>query len=243
MPTNRAVGSDHVRARATRRYGSAMASLFDPLGLLPRAAAVARTSLKVAGWAEHQAVGMIRSRLEYPYRAPVELEGPRPTSAATLDEKMRSLLDRALDQSTGGGQSELFHRIIDQLVPDEARIISALSDGSTSPLITVRARTTTGGPGRIVLANASLVGRTANLTLPAMTPSYVTHLIALGLVERGPEDPAMKQDYEILGAETYILKAIKAASRGPLPARVEKGTLQVTALGRSLWEAAAGSRG
>ncbi len=225
-----------------------MASLFDPLGLLPRAAAAARTGLKVASWAEHQAVGMIRARLDQPARAAVEIEGPRverprPDAAVSLDAKMRSLLDRALDQSTGGGQSELFHRIIDQLVPDEARIISALSDGSTAPLISVRARTTTGGPGKVVLANASLVGRTANLALPAMTPSYVTHLISLGLLERGPEDTAMKQDYEILGAETYVLKAIKAASRGPLPARVEKGTLQVTALGRSLWEAAMGTRG
>jgi hypothetical protein len=154
---------------------------------------------------------------------------------------MRSLLDRALDQSTGGGQSELFHRIIDQLVPDEARIISALSDGSSAPLVSIRARTPTGGPGKVVLANASLVGRTANLALPHMTPSYVTHLLTLGLIESGPEDPGMKQDYEILMSESYMLKAIKAAARGPLPARVEKRTVQITALGRSLWEASTGA--
>lgn len=218
-----------------------MASLFDPFGLVARAAAVARTGLKVAGWAEEQAMAVLRSRLEGD-KAPAELEGPRPTVAASLDEKMRSLLDRALDQSTGGGQSELFHRIIDQLVPDEARILSALSDGSSAPLVTIRARTSTGGPGRIVLANASLVGRTANVALPHMTPSYITHLLTLGLVEFGAEDPAMKQDYEILMSESYILKAIKAASRGPLPARIDKRTVQITALGRSLWEASTGTR-
>jgi hypothetical protein len=219
-----------------------MASLLDPFGLVPRAAAVARTGLKVAGWAEDQAIAALRSYLMPPGTAPAELEGPRTNPVASLDQKMRSLLDRALDQSTGGGQSELFHRIIDQLVPDEARIISALSDGSSAPLVSVRARSSTGGPGRIVLANASLVGRTANLALPHMTPSYVTHLHALGLIEWGSEDPAMKQDYEILMAETYILKAIKKATRGPLPARIEKGTVQITALGRSLWEASSGAR-
>ncbi|MFL6089929.1 MAG: Abi-alpha family protein [Aeromicrobium sp.] len=218
-----------------------MASLFDPFGLVPRATAAARTGLKVAGWAEEQAWAILRARMDSPRTAPAELESLAASAASTLDQKMRSLLDRALDQSTGGGQSELFHRIIDQLVPDEARIISALSDGSTAPLVTIRGRTPTGGPGRILLANASLVGRTANLALPHMTPSYITHLLTLGLIESGPEDTAMKQDYEILMAESYILKAIKAASRGPLPARVEKRTVQITALGRSLWKASTGA--
>lgn len=215
-----------------------MASLLDPLGLVPRTVAVAKVGLRVAGYAERQTMRLLSSRLAAPGNAPLELEGPRP--APSLDQKMRSLLDRALDQSTGGSQAELFHHIIDQLVPDEARVISALSDGSASPLVTVRARTATGAPGRVVLANASLVGRTANLALPAMTPTYVSHLLSLGLLERGPEDPTMKQDYEILMAETYVLRAIKAASRGPLPARVDKRTVRVTALGRSLWEAATG---
>jgi len=217
-----------------------MASLFDPLGLLPRTAAVAKAGLRVAGWTEQQAMRLLGSRLAAPGNAAPELEGPKPS--ATLDQKMRSLLDRALDQSTGGGQSELFHRIIDQLVPDEARIISALSDGTSSPLVSVRTRTPTGGAGKLVLANASLVGRTANLALPQMTATYVSHLLTLGLVERGPEDPAMKQDYEILMAESYVLKAIKAASRGPLPARIDKRTVRVTTLGRGLWEAATGGQ-
>lgn len=217
-----------------------MASLLDPFGLVPRTVAAAKVGLKVAGLAEQQAMRLLSSRLPAPQRAPLELEGPRPS--ASLDQKMRSLLDRALDQSTDGGQAELFHHIIDQLVPDEARVISALSDGSASPLVTVRARTATGGPGRVILANASLVGRTANLALPAMTPTYVSHLLSLGLLERGPEDPSMKQDYEILMAETYVLKAIKSGSRGPLSARVDKRTVRVTALGRSLWEAATGGR-
>jgi hypothetical protein len=217
-----------------------MASLLDPLGLLPRAVGAAKVGLKVAGWTEQQAMRLLGSRLPAPGSAQLELEAARP--ARTLDQKMQSLLDRALDQSTDGSQSELYHRIIDQLVPDEARIISALSDGSASPLVTVRARTPTGGPGKVVLANASLVGRTANLALPQMTPTYVSHLLSLGLLERGPEDPSMKQDYEILMAETYILKAIKTASRGPLPARIDKRTVRVTALGRGLWEAATGGR-
>jgi hypothetical protein len=60
----------------------------------------------------------------------------------------------------------------------------------------------------------------------------------LRLVEIGPEDESKDADYEILMAETFILDALKKASWGPLPARVEKGTLRLSDLGRSLWDAA-----
>ena len=34
-----------------------------------------------------------------------------------------------------------------------------------------------------------------------MVPTYVSHLLSLRLVEIGPEDPDLKDDYEILMAE------------------------------------------
>ena len=135
-------------------------------------------------------------------------------------------------------RQELFHKILDQIVPDEARIISALSDGSASPLLNVYARTRAGLGVEVVLENMSLIGKTANLALPQLTPMYVSHLLSLGLVESGPEDSAMKDEYEILAADTAVLQAIKTASRGPIPARIEKYTLQLSGLGLELWAAA-----
>jgi hypothetical protein len=41
----------------------------------------------------------------------------------SLDAKMHGLLDRAIEQSTTASRQELFHKILDQIVPDEARII------------------------------------------------------------------------------------------------------------------------
>ena len=78
-----------------------------------------------------------------------------------------------------------------------------------------------------MLENASLIGRSANLALPAMVPTYVGHLLSLGLLETGPEDPDMKVDYEVLMAESMVLQAIKTASRGPLAAKVDKQLVQV----------------
>jgi hypothetical protein len=48
----------------------------------------------------------------------------------------------------------------------------------------------------------------------------------------------MKEEYEILAADTAVLQAIKRASRGPIPARIEKYTLQLSGLGLELWAAA-----
>jgi uncharacterized membrane protein YheB (UPF0754 family) len=166
-----------------------VANFLERLQLVERSADVARSWLNVTKWSEEQ----VRHRLDElvpPADTPEPPQEPaRPEAPTTLNSKMRELLDRALDQSTRGSQVELFHHILDQLVADEARIIGALSDGSASPLVNVHAWARPRVPGRAVLENASLIGRSANLGLPAMVPTYVGHLLSLGLLEdraRGP---------------------------------------------------------
>ncbi|OHV03642.1 Abi-alpha family protein [Mycobacterium talmoniae] len=211
--------------------------MYDPVSWLGPMADIARLGLSLANRAEEQMVMLLRDRLNA--HPPAEsAASPAAPPADSLNTKMSRLLDRALDQSTRGSQVELYHRLLDQLVADEARIVGALSDGSASPLVNVYAWARPRLPRQPVLENACLVGRTANVALPHLVPQYVGHLLHLGLVETGPEDPAMKADYEVLMAETMVLKAVKAASRGPLAASVEKLTLSLSHLGQSLWAAA-----
>lgn len=221
-----------------------MAYSYDPGRLLGRAVGAARIGLDVYSWAEEQVVGAIRHGLdsldpvdaieEPPLNGAEEPQGPDPDS---LNGKMTRLLDRALDQNTRGSQAELYHHLLDQLVADEARILGALSDGSSSPMVNVYSWLSPRVPGRAVLENASLIGRTANVALPQMVPQYVSHLLSLGLVEAGSEDPDLATDYEVLMAETAVLAAVKSASRGPLAAKVEKSTLSLSSLGAALWVA------
>jgi hypothetical protein len=221
-----------------------VANSFDPRGLLGKAVGAARVGLDVYGWAEEQVVTALRTGLDAldpaaAHPAPAVETPPTPDEPDpdSLTGKMTRLLDRALDQNTRDSQIELYHHLLDQLVADEARIIGALSDGSASPLVNVHGWTRPRVPGRAVLENASLIGRTANVALPQLVPQYVGHLLALGLVETGPEDPELDTEYEVLMAESTVLAAIKNASRGPLSARVEKYTLSLSALGASLWAA------
>jgi Abortive infection alpha len=225
-----------------------MASRFDPAALVDLAEQTVCTYMKVASWGQRQIFGLIRSGMQI--TPPAATAPPQPDAkiiesleadAESLDAKMRGLLDRAIAQNTASSRQELFHKILDQIVPDEARIISALSDRSASPLLNVYARTRAGLVGEAVLENMSLVGKTANLTLPQLISMYVSHLLSLGLVESGPEDTSMKEEYEILAADTAVLQAIKDASRGPIPASVEKCTLRLSGLGLELWAAASTS--
>jgi hypothetical protein len=130
--------------------------------------------------------------------------------------------------------------VLDQIVPDEARIISALSDGSASPMVSVHALTRAGLLGEALIVHASLVGRTANVALPHLTPTYVGHLLTLGVLEAGPEDDELRDDYQILLADSDVLKAIRKGSRGPVSARVERRSIRLSTLGQNLWNACMG---
>lgn len=227
-------------AISTPRGGLAIPKRFDPLGLANRALGVAKFGFKLAAWGGEQIAIATKTSIEAIEMSPERTPAPAPQkqqkqpATQSLHGKLGGLLDRALDQSTSDGKTELYHRLLDQLVADEARIIGALSDNESSPLVNIYPR----NRSVATLENACLIGRTANVALPLMVPQYVSHLLALGLVETVPEDPDLKADYEILSAESMVLKAIKDASRGPFPARVEKLALRLSELGRGLWEAA-----
>ncbi len=215
--------------------GNERPSLLSPAGILSRAVGAAKLGLRVAIWSEQQLLALLQGDVDL---ADTRGLSAKPTEVAAeepLNAKMSRLLDRALNQGTRDSRAEFFQRLVNQLVADEARIIGALSDGHASPLVNVRSRSRDAGTTE--LENASLIGRSANVALPALVPQYVSHLLALGLVEVGPEDPALKAEYEVLMAESPVLRAMKAAARGPVPARVEKLTVRLSMLGHDLWEA------
>ena len=129
---------------------------FDPLGITDRAVDAAKTGLKLAAWTEEQLATVVKNRLEALDAAPRPLQSAEAEASSTdsLHTKLGRLLDRALDQSTSGSQQELYHRLLDQLVADEARIVGALSDGTSSPLVNVHSRSR----NQVVLQNACLTG-------------------------------------------------------------------------------------
>ncbi|MDX6564306.1 MAG: hypothetical protein QOD65_4120 [Gaiellales bacterium] len=162
-----------------------------------------------------------------PPRTPTA-NGAHDTPAERLDQLLRRSMDQTPDESHGS----LVEVVLGAIVPDEARIISALSDGSAYPLVHVNA----GGVGRAprrILSNASNIGRRAGVALPDRVPAYVTHLLSLGLIEIGPEDPSIHDEYEILLTDATVRRARDRA--GDQRVRFAKHTVRISDLGKEFW--------
>jgi len=194
--------------------------------------------LPVVFYVERQMVGAIRTHLDQ--LEPDSTSAPEVHPQSDPTELLQSLLDRSIFNSPEDSRNELYCVLLGALVPDEVRILAALSDGSGYPVVHIAEPGA--GPGSsadIVLENASNVGRSAGVSLPEFVPIYLARLSRMGLIAIGPEGPAsMEDEYEMLLIDDAVSVAQAKARRGIRGARVMKRTVTITALGKETWEAA-----
>lgn len=210
-----------------------------PIGAVP--AWVIATYGRGVTMTERAALTFLRGRLETVGRQPLALSAPTPNGGNAADPQhvLSTLLERGLAQNAKESRQEFYARILSGLVSDEARILEALANGLVAPSATVRRRSN----NDVMLANASLVGRIAAVTLPSMTTSYANHLLAMGLIEIGPEDEDNEEGYELLLADKEVRGALKAGEFSKIPARVERATIRISDLGHRVWNAARPAEG
>lgn len=154
----------------------------------------------------------------------------------TRSTLLHELLQASLYSDTNRSRENLHLRILRSMVPDEARILAALADGSRYPLMHIETRGA--GAARTVLANASTVGRVAGVHLNSAVPVYVTHMLDLGLVEEGPGDDTLTDQYALLSSEDYARRAeSEGQDSNRLGTKTIRRTLQISPLGAELWAA------
>jgi Abortive infection alpha len=158
--------------------------------------------------------------------------GPEPQAPSTPATLLAGLLHDSVEQTGPQATARLYRWLLLQLVPDQARILAALSDGSAYPLVHVVRKGPMGAGGQRLLANASTVGRAAGVALPEQVPLYLAHLRALGLVDSGPEEESLRDDYDIAETEAVVRAALDRADGG---ARTSRRSLRMSALGHDLW--------
>lgn len=168
----------------------------------------------------------------------VDLVRRAPYDPAPLRTAMGELLQRSGEASARDSRDYLYGSIMSQLTPDEARILAALAPGRAFASGHVTLKQWRGEP-RVLLANVSTVGRHAGLTTPGRTPTYLARLAALGLIEFGPEDPALASQYDLLATDPAVQAArdgVEPAKRGSV--RLARHTVRLSPLGRDFWAAA-----
>lgn len=205
------------------------------LGGVARRAPFAGDVLPLLADAERAVVRVARRHLS-------DLDPPAVTATpdddpASPNAVLRALLDRSMYTSPDKSRDALYLDLLNALVPDEARILAALSDGSAYPVVHI-AEPGTGGAPVFALKNASTIGRSAGVSLPRYTPLYLTRMLRLGLVRLGPEASSMYDEYEMLLTDSAVNIAVATARRGVRAARVVRRTVRISDLGQELWEAA-----
>lgn len=159
------------------------------------------------------------------------------TMPANAKQLLGSLLERSQEQSREAAEEDLFLSVLHALVPDEVRILSALSDGSHYPLLQLVESGLVGGGARVVVDNVSNVGKSAGVQLPAMTAMYITRLRSLGLLDLRAEDPQLKMKYEILESDEVVRKEQHRIERETWrKGNLVRQTIVISELGRALWQ-------
>ena len=151
------------------------------------------------------------------YRAAAAAAAPRPAAPRrerTLRERGAELLARSADVEYEEDAHPAYARILDELAPDEARILRFLEARGAQPAVDVRAGKVPLISSELVAPGLSMIGAGAGARYVERVPAYLNNLYRLGLIwfSREPlEDPL---SYQVLEAQPDVLEAMRAAGRG-----------------------------
>ena len=135
----------------------------------------------------------------------------RPTTdtMASLRQRGAELLERSRDVWSTDVGHPAYDRILDELAPDEARILLLLLQGGPQPSVDVR----TGGPigmvnSQLVAPGLSMIGARAGCRHLDQVPAYLNNLFRLGLVWFSRESLRDPMDYQVVEAQPDVLAAV-----------------------------------
>lgn len=144
----------------------------------------------------------------------VVLPDPAPPSqrereARTLRERGERLLERSRDVWSEDNAHPAYDRILDELAPDEARILLLLLREGPQPSVDVR----TGGPvgmvsSTLVAPGLSMIGARAGCRYLDQVPAYLNNLFRLGLIWFSREQLEDPMEYQVLEAQPDVLEAM-----------------------------------
>ena len=127
-----------------------------------------------------------------------------------------------------------YARILDELAPDEARILLLLLRGGPQPSVDVR----TGGPvglvsSALVAPGMSMIGARAGCRYLDEVPAYLNNLFRLGLIWFSREQLEDPMEYQVVEAQPDVLEAMHSV-RFP---KVVRRSIHLTPFGAGFCQA------
>lgn len=182
--------------------------------------------VRTVAWTAETSLDAARSLLREAPPEPAEPDGHREPS---LRERGAELLSRSADIDYEEEAHPAYARILDELAPDEARILRFLQAQGAQPAVDVRAAKVPLISSELVAPGLSMIGAGAGCRHVDRVPAYLNNLYRLGLIwfSREPlEDPLR---YQVLEAQPEVLDAKRAAGRG---ARTVRRQIMLTPFGQ-----------
>jgi Abortive infection alpha len=158
-----------------------------------------------------------------------EVELEREEAVKTLRERGAELLRRSADVNFEEDAHPAYARILDDLAPDEGRILRLLMVEGPQPSVDIRAgwiplRMTT----ELVAPGRNMIGAEAGCRHQDDVPAYLNNLFRLGLIWFSSEPIADPLRYQVLEAQPDVSEAIKEAGR----AHTVRRSIELTPFGK-----------
>jgi len=123
----------------------------------------------------------------------------------TLRERGEELLMRSRDVWSDAQAHPAYERILDELAPDEARILMLLLRGGPQPSVDVRSGMVSSS---LVAAGMNMIGPRAGVRYLDEVPAYLNNLFRLGLIWFSQEQLDDPLEYQVVEAQPDVLKAM-----------------------------------
>jgi hypothetical protein len=138
----------------------------------------------------------------------------RPPEHQSLRSRGAELLRQSADVDYEEDAHPAYERILEELAPDEARILRFLAAEGPQAAVDVRAHKALNVGSDLVAPGLSMIGPQAGARYLDRVPAYLNNLYRLGLIwfSREPlEDPL---EYQVLEAQPDVIEAMREAGRG-----------------------------
>lgn len=123
------------------------------------------------------------------------------------------LLRRSADVNFDDRAHPAYARILEELAPDEGRVLRLLAAEGAQPAVDVRSSNLIGMGSQLVAGSLNMVGPQAGCRHSDRIASYLNNLNRLGLIWFSDEPLEDPMSYQVLEAQPEVLEAIKEATR------------------------------
>lgn len=164
---------------------------------------------------------------------PDAAEAEREQARQSLRERGAELLRRSADVNLEEDSHPAYTRILEDLAPDEARILRLLREEGPQPSVDVRSGVLPlQSTSELVAAGLNMIGSEAGCRHLDDVPAYLNNLFRLGLIWFSRERLLDPKGYQVLEAQPEVGEALASASH----TRTVRRSINLTPFGRDFCE-------